>query len=66
MGVDAALVMLDDSDRCPKCGKFLERQVTTGDPGDGVSFSFCFACGSEWRQEEFRGRLLFKRRVWGR
>jgi len=60
--VDAALLRVDESDRCPACGGDLERQVTTGDPGDGVSFSFCKGCSAEWRQAEFKGRILLKRR----
>lgn len=63
VGSDSALVMIKDSDRCPKCGGSLERQETTGDPDDGISFSFCSSCRSEWRQVKYRGRLLFNRRT---
>lgn len=63
MRVDAALVRVKFSDLCPGCQGDLERQVTTGDPHDGISFSYCQKCGAEWRQVELRGRLLLNRRL---
>lgn len=67
MAHDAALVRVKDSDQCPTCKGDLERQNTTGDEGDGISFSYCSVCQVEWRQTlSTRGhsrRIIFHQRT---
>ena len=63
MAADAYLVEKLESDLCPSCGGPVNRQVTAGDPDDGVVFFYCPSCRAEWRQVPWRrSKSVWKRR----